>query len=88
MLRRCLWGRDDDVVGIAFGQAVLAGHYKDTLDDAGTSSGNESHFETYYSLVLNEHVVISPDIQIVTSAEGDDDYETVWVGAIRGQFTF
>ncbi len=83
-----LWGRDDDVAGAAFGQAILASSYKDTLDDAGTDSGNESHYEMYYNLVLNDHVTISPDIQIVMNAEGDDDYQTVWIGAIRGQFTF
>lgn len=83
-----LWGRDDDIVGIAYGQAVLAGHYKDSLNDAGIPSGNEGRFETYYSLVLNEHVAISPDIQTVTNARGIDDFKTVWIGGVRGQFTF
>jgi carbohydrate-selective porin OprB len=83
-----LWGREHDTVGIAYGQALLADHYKDSLDAAGTETGNEGHFETYYSLELNEHVTISPDIQVVTNAQGDDAFETVWIGGVRGQFTF
>jgi hypothetical protein len=83
-----LWERDGDIVGVAFGQAILAGHRKDTLDAANTDNGNEGHFETYYNLVLNEHVTISPDVQVVTNAKGDDDFETVWITGIRGQFTF
>ena len=79
-----LWGRDDDVVGVAYGRAILATHYKNTL----TNPEDEGHFEAYYSLALNEHVAITPDIQVITNAKGDGDFKTVTIGSIRGQVTF
>ncbi len=83
-----LWGRDDDVLGVAYGQALLSNDNKEVLTAAGTSPGNESHFEAYYSLSVNEHISVSPDIQVITNASGDDDFNTVIVGAVRGQITF
>jgi carbohydrate-selective porin OprB len=83
-----LWGRDNDLLGVAYGQAILSDNQENALRAGGTNPGNEGHFETYYSLVINEHVTVSPDIQAVTNAKGDDDFETVVIGAVRGQFTF
>ncbi len=79
-----LWTRNDDVIGIAYGVAQLSDDQRDTL----SNPGDETHFEAYYSFAVNEHVAISPDVQIVTNANGDDDFETVWIGGIRGQFTY
>jgi carbohydrate-selective porin OprB len=87
-LNGALWGRDDDTIGIAYGRAVLSGDNEDVLRAAGTNPGDEGHFEAYYSLAVNEHVTISPDIQVVTNAAGDSDFDTVWLGALRGQFNF
>lgn len=83
-----LWGRENDVIGMAYGQAILADHYKSTLKADGKNPGNESHFEAYYRLQLNEHISLSPDIQIITNAKGDEDYKTVTIGSARGQITF
>ncbi len=83
-----LWGRNDDVLGIAYGEARLSDDYEDFLKAAGTKTANEGHFEAYYSLTINEHLAITPDIQVITNASGDDDFETVTVGAVRGQITF
>jgi len=83
-----LWGRDNDVLAIAYGEAILSDDNKDVLNTAGTNPGSEGHLEAYYSLVINEHVTISPDIQVVTNASGDDDFDTVLIGAVRGQITF
>ena len=83
-----LWGRDNDAIGIAYGQARLSSDYKDVLETAGTDPANEGHFEAYYRLTVNEHLAISPDLQVITNASGDDDFKTVTVGAVRGQVTF
>lgn len=83
-----LWNRDNDVLGLAYGQAMLADHQEDTLKAAGTRPGDEGHFEAYYNLVVNEHVTISPDLQVITNAQGDDDFKTVVISGVRGQFTF
>jgi len=83
-----VWGRKDDVIGIAYGQAGLSDDNEDILRAAGTVPGDEGHFEAYYSFAVNEHVTVSPDIQIITNASGDDDFNTVIVGAVRGQVSF
>lgn len=79
-----LWNRNDDVFGIAYGEALLSDDQKDTLSDPG----DETHFEAYYSFAVNEYVAVSPDVQVVTNASGDDNFDTVWIGGIRGQITF
>jgi carbohydrate-selective porin OprB len=83
-----VWGRDNDVLAIAYGEAILSDDNEDVLKAAGTNPGNEGHLEAYYSLMINEHVTVSPDIQVVTNASGDNDFQTVVIGAVRGQFTF
>ncbi len=83
-----MWGRDDDAFAVAYGQAILSDDNEDVLKADGTNPGNEGHLEAYYSLVINEHVAVSPDIQVVTNASGDEDFETVVIGGLRGQFTF
>ncbi len=83
-----LWGRDDDALGIAYGQAILSDDHEDVLKAGGTNPEDEGHFEAYYSIAVNEHVAITPDIQVVTNALGDGDHEMVIVGGVRGQFTF
>ncbi len=83
-----LWDRSDDLFALAYGQAITAKHREDALRASGTNPGNEGHFEAYYNLVLNEHVTISPDLQVVTNAQGDSDFKTVLIGGVRGQFTF
>jgi len=54
----------------------------------GVNTGNEGHFELYYNMFLNENVAITPDIQLITNVGGDKDFNTVTVGAVRGQITF
>ncbi len=68
--------------------ANLSENYEDILDAAGIDAADEGHFEAYYSFAINENVVVSPDIQVVYNALGDDDYETVWIWGLRGQITF
>jgi len=65
-----LWHRQEDVVGIAVGQVVPSDDYKKALS---TRNGHvESHLETYYNFKMNQHLSISPDIQIIWNPYGDD----------------
>ena len=80
----CMWGREEDVLAFAFGQAILGDEYGDTLAD----DGDESHFECYYSYKLNDHFTISPMIHVVTNPEGDDDADTVVIPGVRTQMDF
>ncbi len=82
------WGRDDDVLGIAYGQAALSDDYRDSLESDGIDPENEGHFEAYYNITVNEHVSVTPDIQVLTNAKGDGGFDTVWTGAVRGQIGF
>ncbi|MBW1679739.1 MAG: carbohydrate porin, partial [Deltaproteobacteria bacterium] len=80
----CMWGREEDVLAFAFGQAILGDEYGDTLVD----DGDESHFECYYSYKLNDHFTISPMIHVVTNPGGDDDADTVVIPGFRTQMDF
>ena len=83
-----LWGRDGDLFAVAYGEARLSDDYEADRRANGIIPADEGHLEAYYSLVVNDYVVVSPDIQIITNALGDDNFETVVVGAVRGQVTF
>jgi len=82
------WNRPDDVLGVAFGRAWLADDQEKVLSDGGTDPGDESHFEAYYSYQVNEYLALTPNLQAVINANGDDNASTIWVGGVRGQFTF
>ena len=79
-----MWGRESDVIGVAYGRAMSADHYKSTI----TNPADEGHFEAYYRVTINDQLAVSPDIQVVTNAKGDEDFENVIIGSVRGQFTF
>jgi carbohydrate-selective porin OprB len=82
------WGRDDDVFGIAFGQAIPSDDYKKAND---SKAKTESHLEAYYNFRINEHLSISPDMQIIWGPYGDDAIngdKTIFVGGIRAQIDF
>ena len=64
------WRRDDDVVGIGFGQAMPSAKYKEALTLA--NAGPESHFEIYYRIKFFEHMGVSPDFQYIMSPFGKD----------------
>jgi len=83
-----LWARPNDTAGIAFGTAMLSDDYEDVQKAQGIDTADEHHFEAYYSFYVNEHVVVTPDMQVVMNAEGDDDSDTVFVFGMRGQVTF
>ena len=83
------WGRENDVLGIAVGQLMPSDKYK----DAGTnlSAKDEGHFEAYYNYYVNEHLTLTPDIQIICSPYGKDATngdDTIVVGGVRGQVDF
>ena len=82
------WNRPNDVFAIAIGQAILSDDYEDRLKADGIDPEDESHLELYYSLFLNDYVVITPDFQLIDNMGGDDDADTVYVFGIRCQLSF
>jgi len=88
-LKGTSWGRDNDVVGIAVGQAMPSDKYK----DAGTNleAKDEGHFEIYYNYKVNDHLILTPDIQLIWNPYGKDATngdDTITVVGMKGQVDF
>jgi len=84
-----LWGRDEDRLGLAIGQVIPSGDYQNARSNL--QANNEGHFEAYYSYMVNEHLTLSPDLQVIWNPYGDDAAigdETIIVGGMRGQVDF
>lgn len=84
-----LWGRENDSLGAAFGQVIPSGDYK----NAGTNlnAEKEGHLELYYSCKVNDHLTLSPDLQVIRNPYGKDSAvgdDTIVVGGLRGQVDF
>ncbi|MCK4994651.1 MAG: carbohydrate porin [Candidatus Omnitrophica bacterium] len=83
-----LWGRDDDVLGMAYGIINPSDEYK----KAGSlQAKTENHFEVYYNYKLNDNVAITPDIQVIGNPYGKDaanGTSSIIVAGIRMQLDF
>ncbi|MEW6686617.1 MAG: carbohydrate porin [Candidatus Edwardsbacteria bacterium] len=83
-----IWGRDDDVFAIAFGQVIPSDDYKKANS---VKADSEEHLEAYYSFKVNDHLTLSPDLQVIWDPYGGDATngdKTIVVGGIRGQVDF
>lgn len=84
-----LWGRNDDILGLAIGQAIPSDDYKKA--DATRNAKKEGHFECYYNYKVNEHLSLSPDVQVIWNPYGDDvadKKDTITVVGMRAQVDF
>jgi carbohydrate-selective porin OprB len=62
--------------------------YKKSAD---LKADTESHMEAYYNFKVNEHLSISPDLQIIWDPYGGDaesGNKTIFVGGMRSQVDF
>ncbi|MFA5167374.1 MAG: carbohydrate porin [Candidatus Omnitrophota bacterium] len=68
------WKRENDVLGIAFGQAFSGRDWRtegNAFDPAITrKAANEKHLEIYYSWQLNDHFTLSPNFQWIWDPYG------------------
>jgi high affinity Mn2+ porin len=83
-----LWQREGDVLAVAFGQISPSDDYKKANDLRAKS---EQHLEAYYSLKVNEHLTLSPDIQVIRHPYGNDAVngdDTIVAGGMRAQLDF
>ncbi len=85
-----LWGRDDDVIACAYGEALLNDNHPDwqELEALDIATDNEQQFEAYYSLSVNENTTISPDVQLVMNPAGIAGLDDIWVFGARAQINF
>jgi len=92
-LRGNRWGREDDALGLAFGQVIPSNDYKKAgaaLDPVRRAE-SESHLELYYDYKLNKFLHLTPDLQVVWDPYGEDAENgggTIVVGGMRGQMDF
>jgi len=88
-LKGAAWKRPDDILALAFGQLMPSDDYK-KADDTRRAKA-ESHLECYYNYKLNDHLSLTPDIQVVWAPYGKDapaGSDTIVVGGLRGQVEF
>jgi high affinity Mn2+ porin len=87
-IRGSLWNRPDDMLGVAYCQAILSSEYERFLKHYDIHPGDEGHFEAYYRYRINDHLAISPDVQIINNIAGSEEAHTVTVFGLRGQVAF
>ena len=85
------WVREDDVLGFAIGQDFPSEEWKDSSSD--NYGAAEGHIEAYYRAQLNQHLAVSPDIQIIWNPNGvsesyGGDNDTIFVYGARAQVDF
>ncbi len=82
------WNRNEDTVGIGIGVAFLSDDYEETLKDNGGNPDDEYHLEAYYSIKVNDSLIITPDIQWTDNPSGGLDYDNFWVLSTRVTWEF
>ena len=83
------WDREEDTLGLAVGQAMPSDEYKKA--GSNLNAKDESHFEAYYNYKVNEHLTLTPDVQVIWNPYGDDatnGKDTIVVGGLKGQVDF
>ena len=88
-LKGALWGRAQDVSGLALGQIFVSDEYK--RQDVRRKGRPETYLEWYYNWQVNEYLHLSPDLQIVQNPYGGDALngkDTVVVAGVRAQVSF
>lgn len=79
-----LYGRAKDHFGTAYGFTEFSGDFEKAT---GITKKNEQQVELYYNIYINRHLAITPDLQMILNA-GGDDYDPLYLYAIRSQISF
>jgi len=82
------WGREDDVIGLGYGQINVNNDPFIKTQMGVTNQDDESHAELYYKLGFSDHFTLTPDIQVITNNSGNADSASVTVYGVRGQLSF
>lgn len=84
-----MWGRDEDMLGLAYGSAETGSAYRDVLrDDGYRIAPAETRIEAYYRFQINDHLALSPDFQWVDGLGSTDSADTVSIFGIRTRLDF
>ena len=71
--------RDKDLWGLGVGQGILADEY----ERVHARVDRETVYEMYYSIEVAPWLWISPDLQYITNAGGDEDDNDAFVAGLR-----
>jgi carbohydrate-selective porin OprB len=82
------FGREDDVLGLACGTAIVSTAWREFQMAGGQDPRDEHRAEIYYSWKVNGHLAVTPDIQWVRNPNGDGEAGGAWAFAIRAHLTF
>lgn len=78
-------GKKGNVGGFVFGvPPTVTRNTLASREDKDTSL----HFEAFYTYRVNDNITITPTFYVITSPQGNDDNNAIWVGAVRSAFTF
>ncbi len=83
-----IWGRENDVLGLAVGQVIPSGDYKKALN---RNAKHEGRIELFYNVQFNEHLSFSPTLQYIWNPYGKDiadNKDNVLVYSIRTHIDF
>lgn len=82
------WKRKEDVLAFAFGQVFPSSAYENANN---LKAKPERHLEVYYSFKASDHLILSPDLQIIWDPYGGNAVNgdnLIIVGGMRGQIDF
>ncbi|MFH1552657.1 MAG: carbohydrate porin, partial [Candidatus Omnitrophota bacterium] len=79
------WDREEDVLAVAVGQAIPGKEYRDVNE----FDSSETHLEAYYSFKINDHLILTPDVQMIWEPNGGGtaaakDSDAIFVYGLRG----
>jgi porin len=77
--------RDADVLGFGFALQRPSGVYRSRVD---SELDNETAYELYYAIQLNQWLVVTPDVQYVENPGGADDVKPAVVAGVRVRASF
>lgn len=72
--------RGQDVLALGVGQAIMGGDYRDA--NAGSAS-NETIFELYYEIKVNEWCSVTPDLQVILNPGASQANDTAVVMGLK-----
>ncbi|MTJ12268.1 S-layer protein [Anabaena sp. UHCC 0187] len=67
------------LAGIAAGQPFIEGNI---------GNATQTNFEAFYNLPINDHIRVTPLIQVITNAANQDNNGTITTGTLRTVFSF
>ncbi|MBD2520665.1 carbohydrate porin [Nostoc sp. FACHB-973] len=75
---RDLW-KSGSLGGIAAGQPFIEGNI---------GNATQTNFEAFYNLPINDHIRVTPLVQVITNAANQDTNDTIVTGTLRTVFSF